>query len=94
MVLGRKYSTYKEALVEMNLISLSERRKLLNLQWAKKGIENGSFNDLFPFKIKTHKMDVQTEEKYQIQHFNTEITKKSSVVFMRYLLNEEHRKNI
>lgn len=46
-VLGRKFTAYPEALLKKYLISLSERRKQLNLQWAKSGIQNNTLNDFF-----------------------------------------------
>ena len=91
LLLGKKYTTYSDALLKIDLISLSERRRMLNLQWAKCGIQNNTLNDLFPLNNKIHKMDTRSEEKYKVQHFKTERTKRSSVVFMRHLLNEENR---
>ena len=92
LVLEQKYTTYKEALLQINLISLSERRNQLNLQWAKNGIKNNTLTDLFPLNNKTHKMDTRMVEKFQVEQFNCERTKRSSIVFMRHLLNEEQRK--
>ena len=91
-MLQRKYTTYDQALLKLNLFSLSERQTQLNLKWAKSGLKNGTLNDMFPLNIKKHKMNTRNMEKYEVQHHNTERMKRSSIVFMRQLLNEEEHK--
>ena len=75
--------------MKLNLISLNDRRTKLNLQWAKNGIKHETLTDLFPKNDKMHLMTTRKSEMYKVGKFNTERMKKSSVVYMRQLLNEQ-----
>ena len=90
LVLQNNYINYNNALLKLDIISLTERRKKLNLQWAKKGINEGTSTDLFPVNKKFHQMQTRKEEKFQIYKYNTERTKKSSINYMRHLMNTEY----
>ena len=54
LVLEEDYKSYKHALLTLNLKTLSDRRKVLTLQFAKEGLKNGKLNDLFPYNKKIH----------------------------------------
>ena len=49
-------------------------------------------NDLFKLNTKKHNMQTRRPEKYEVLKANTEILKKSSLVSMQTLLNEDDRK--
>ena len=90
-VLQQKYTNYDNALIELDLISLAERRKLINLKFAKDGIKTGKLIDLFPEKKRQTIMNLRQPEKYKVIKFNTERMRKSSIVYMQMLLNEDVR---
>ena len=47
---------------------------------------------MFTTNEKTHNMEMRNSEKFQVLHANTERLKKSAVIFMQNLLNEQNRK--
>ena len=75
----------------LNLDSLEEQRQIVCLKFAKNGIKNNNFNDLFPENDKTHKMEIKAVEKCKVQHANTERFKKSSIITMQKMLNHDTR---
>ena len=46
---------------------------------------------MFPTKEKIHEMELRDEEKFVVNHANTERMKKSAIPFMQRLLNEDNR---
>ena len=46
LVLKNQFSSYPEALMKLNLLPLSERRRQLCLNFATSGIENNTLKDL------------------------------------------------
>ena len=48
---------------------------------------------LFPVRIKQHSMEIRDQEKYEVNHANTERMKKSSIPYMQRLLNKNVRGN-
>ena len=61
IVLKEKYKNYEDALILLNLDSSETRRNQMCIKFAKKGIKNGTLNDLFQINDKKHKM--KTREK-------------------------------
>ena len=88
-MLKEKYKNYENALIILNLETLENRRKELSRKFAKNGIMNRTLNDLFPLKIKKHKMNNRNKEKYKVDFAHTNRLKNSSVIAMQRLLNEE-----
>ena len=46
---------------------------------------------MFPISIKMHQMETRNPDKYQVQYANTERLKKSAVIYMQNLLNENEK---
>ena len=97
IVLRKQYqdgheNAYENALKKMNLQSLEQRRKELCLQFAKDSIKNGILNDLFRENLNTHEMKTRNPEKYEVLYSNRDRMRKSSIVYMQNLLNEDHEK--
>ena len=94
LILRGKYESYEKSLLKLNLDSLYERRKFLNLKFAKAGIKHDKLNDLFPLTQNTHLMEKRNHEKYKIKFANTERLKNSSIITMQKMLNtdEQNRK--
>jgi hypothetical protein len=73
--------------------SLKERRELLCLKFAQKCFKNPKTKNMFPENKKMHTMETRNPEKFQVNHANTERLKKSAIIYMQNLLNEnEHKK--
>ena len=47
---------------------------------------------MFPLRQKIHNMETRNENKYIVQHANTERLKKSPIIYMQKLLNMHERK--
>ena len=98
LILPNKYKTgdnksYENALLILNIQTLEERKKQLCLQFAKDSIKNNKLKDLFPENEKKHKMDQRYQEKYKVSFANRDRMRKSSIIYMQQLLNEEHKQN-
>ena len=76
-------------MLKLNLQTLEQRRKYLCLNFAKSSIENKTLNDLFPENDQTRK--TRHTEKYKVSYANTDRMRKSSIIYMQNLLNEDDR---
>ena len=94
IILGDRYSGYKKSLVKLDMLSLSERREQLCLNFAKKCLKNSKTKSMFPENEKTHSMKTRNEEKYFVQHANTERLKKCSIIYMQNLLNKNEQDKV
>ena len=92
IILGKDFKDYSDALAEANLDSLKERREELCYKFAKKCIQSEKSKHMFPSREKVHSMETREEEKYIVQHANTERLKKSSIPYMQRLLNKHEEK--
>ena len=48
---------------------------------------------MFPKNLKTHKKNARKDEVYKVHHANTGRYKKSSIIYMKNLLNEYEKLN-
>ena len=87
LVLQEKYINYEEALIQLNLNSLAERRRHLCLKFAQSGEKHGTLTDLFTKNDKNHDMKMRKSETYKVNFANTERYRKSSVVYLQSELN-------
>ena len=88
LILKRKYITYEQAIEHLNLPKLEFRRKSLFLKFAQSCLANEKMRHLFPLNRKTHKYNLRTIQKYYVQNSNTQRLRKSPVIYMQNLLNE------
>ena len=88
VILGEQYKTYPNALKIVELETLNERRKHLCLVFAQRSKKHPKMRKMFPYTEKTHKMDTRNPEKFQVQHALKERLKKSPIIYMQNLLNE------
>ena len=91
LVLKNKYQDYETALLQLNLQTLTQRRKELSLNFAKQCIENEKLSNLFP-KNEEHEMKTRNQEKYKVLHANTNRLRNSPVIQMQHLLNKNNNK--
>ena len=92
IILGDRYRGYKKSLNKLDMDMLSERREQLCLTFAQKCIKNPKTRHMFPENNKDHKMETRRPDKYKVQHANTERFRKSSIIYMQHLLNEDAEK--
>ena len=87
IILKDEYVNYQDALVQLNLESLSNRRQLLAKRFAIKSVKNEKFSDLFP----TNENNAQTRnnEKYKVKFAKTGRLQNSSIPAMQKLLNRD-----
>ena len=72
----------------MNIESLEDRRKDICLNFAKKCVKNNKLKSMFPLNDKNHPMELRENETYKVQFAHNERLKKSSIVYMQRLLNQ------
>ena len=94
LMLKEKYETYENSLLLLNLDSLTERRNILSLKFAKSGIKNNKLNDLLPLTDKIHNMKTRKNEMYKVEFANTERLKNASIITMQNLLNENEQNRL
>ena len=81
------YISYEQALSELNLQTLSQRRLILAERFAKKCVKSEHFNDLFP-KNGNQDLNLRKTEKYDVKFASTGRLMKSSIPAMQRLLNQ------
>ena len=84
---GKNYSTYEQALKDMNMESLNDRRTKLCVNFIKKSIKLENFKELFP-ENKNINMNIRNHERYYVKKYKTERCKKSSVPYFQSLMNK------
>ena len=89
IIYRENYQNYSSVLKTANLMSLSDRRKKLCLKFAKKCLNNEATNDMFPVKKNFTKVNTRYHEKYEVHHALTERFRRSPIIYMQNLLNEE-----
>ena len=88
-MLGNQYNGYEKSLLRLDLEKLSERRKQLCINFSPKCANNPKIKHMFPENEKRQDMKTRLAQKYKIEHANTERLKKSSLIYMQHLLNED-----
>ena len=85
------YTNYEDTLKQANLKTLSERRRVLCLRFAKKCVKNETTKHMFPLKTDPTDVNTRFSEKFHVQHAYTERFKKSPIIYMQHLLNIDDR---
>ena len=68
VILGDRFQTYKNALLLLDIETLSERRDKLCLNFALKSSKHPKTRHMFPLNKKEHVMGTRNQEKYIVQH--------------------------
>ena len=84
-------SSYSQILEENSISSLKERREDIFKRFAVKASKDSRFSHWFPLNY-APAYDVRTREKYREKCVRTERLRKSPVMTMLRVLNEEERK--
>ena len=69
--------------------NLDDRRKELCLRFALKAAKHEKMRKMFPLKKKRYIMKTRHEEKFTVQHANTNRLQKSPIIYMQNLLNAQ-----
>ena len=88
IILKQRYKTYQNAL---NILNFDERREILCLNFAKRTSQHPKLKKMFPLNEKNHSMKTRKLEKYKVQVAHTERLKRSAIIFMQNLLNEQEK---
>ena len=88
-----EYHTYSKALRRLGMDLLSTRREKLCLNFAQKCVKNPKTVDMFPLNRKLHNMNTRNREKYIVQKAHNDRLKKSPIIYMQNLLNEDSSRN-
>ena len=89
-MLAPKYNNYEDALIKLNLHTLSLRRKNLCLKFAKSGITNHTLTDLLQKNKKNHRMKTRKCQSHNTDSSNTARYGRSSIPYMQMLLNQSN----
>ena len=92
IIMGENYISYNQSLIKLDIESLKDRRESLCLNFAQKCTKNIRTKDMFPMNKKMHTMETRKQEKYKVDHANTERLKKSAIIYMQNLLNQNEQK--
>ena len=92
IILGKPYESYTQALEELGINRLSERRNLICLKFAKSSLKLQNFKKLFPLQEKNHDMKTRKQEKYKVIRSYGKRYAISAIPSMQNLLNKEHQK--
>ena len=88
IILGDQFQSYEEGLLKLDMESLSDRRQALYLSFAQTCTKNPKTSHMFPRNEKIHTMDTRKQEIFKVQYANTERLRKSSIIYIQHLLND------
>ena len=92
LILKERYKNYKDALNVIGMDSLEQRREKICLKFAKACVRHEKLSDMFPKSNKMHLMDKREKEVFCVKRAKTERLRKSAIVSMQKLLNNEASK--
>ena len=88
IILKNKYINYEQALNDLNIDTLENRRETLCLKFAKKARNSPYIKELFKEKNKIHTMELRNTEKFEVHMAHTKRYQESSIPYMQRLLNK------
>ena len=94
VILGKKYTSYKNALKELNIESLHDRRQSLCLKFARKCLKVDKLRKMFPRNASMHKMSKRKFEYYRVNRTLTSRYLNSAIPQMQRLLNVNKKKEM
>ena len=92
VILGRRYTSYSDALSFLNIESLDDRRKSLCLKFAKNCLKVDKFKKMFPKNFTSHDMSKRNFEFYRVNRTLTERYMSSAIPQMQRMLNSYQKK--
>ena len=94
IILGKRYTTYSDALNVLDIETLEDRRKSLCFKFAKKCLEVKKLKKMFPKKVTVHDMSKRNFDYYKVNRTLTKRYFKSAVPQMQRMLNSDKKKKI
>ena len=94
VILGKKYTSYNNALNELNIDSLQDRRESLCLKFAKKCLQVNKLRKMFPKKLTMHDMSKRSFEYFRVNKTLTNRYLNSAIPQMQRMLNKDKKKEI
>ena len=94
VILGKKYTSYRNALKELNIDSLEERRESLCIKFAKKCLKVNKLRKMFPKKVIMHEMSKRNFEYFRVNKTLTNRYLNSAIPQMQRMLNKDKKKEI
>ena len=91
IIMGSKYTHYSDALEQLNLQTLDERRESLCVKFAKKCLETEKLKRMFPLNKKMHNMEKRENERYLVTKSFTERHRRSALPNMQRILNDKEK---
>ena len=89
IICGKNYESYSRTLSELGMKSLSERRNILCLKFAKKSLKVENFGHLFPLNSKSHDMRTRKGNIYKVAKSYSKKYQQSAIPSMQRLLNKD-----
>ena len=86
IILKDSYQTYEQALLKLNLQTLTDRRLMLAKRFSQKCVKSDKFNDLFP-KNRKDSLNLRNPEEFNVNFARTNRLQKSSIPAMQRILN-------
>jgi hypothetical protein len=83
IILKDDYQNYNQALKQLNLQNLSDRRQMLARRFALKCTKNERFKELFPLN------SCRNKDKYAVKFAHTDRLRDSAIPVMQRLLNKK-----
>ena len=87
-IICKNYTNYKDTLKYLNLDSIQTGYKMLTLKFAHQARTHPKLKHLFPLNNKMHLMKTRKSEVFQTTHTLTERYRRSPIIYMQKLLNE------
>merc|ERR1711911_163255 len=94
IILGKRYTSYSDALKLLDMKSLEDRRQSLCLKFARKCLEVKKLRKMFPKKVKMHDMSKRNFELHKVNRTLTKRYLNSAIPQMQRILNVDKRKKI
>ena len=88
IILGNHYINYKDGLSTLKIQNLFKRREEICLNFAKKCLKNEKLKNIFPKKLKSHKMTQRKTNTFKIKKTNKKRYQQSAIPYMTKLLNK------
>ena len=94
VILGKRYTSYSEALSKLDIESLDARRKSLCLRFAKNCLKVDKLKKMFPKSSTMHNMSKRRFELYKVNRTLTERYLNSAIPQMQRMLNSCQEKKM
>ena len=91
IIYGKKYESYSGTLKELSIQSLSERREMLCLKFAKKSLKVDNFKHLFPISKNQHDMRTRSNNMFKVNSAFSARYLKSAIPAMQKILNRDRK---